>query len=77
MERGDDSMSKRFEQRRQADALRRGHNPDRPLTKAPSYAKMEAWMDRGIAKATDGCWVEPDGTCEHGCRSWMLVLGVI
>lgn len=46
-------------------------------TKRPSVATMEKWMDRGVAKATDGCRVEPDGRCPHGCESWMLVLGMI
>jgi hypothetical protein len=31
----------------------------------------------GDVEATDGCIVEPDGTCEHGCKSWLLVLGYI
>ncbi len=28
-------------------------------------------------ETTDGCMVEPDGTCPHGYRSPMLVLGII
>lgn len=28
-------------------------------------------------EATDGCTVEPDGTCEHGNPSWMIALGLI
>ena len=31
----------------------------------------------GGCEATDGCFVEPDGTCEHGQPSWLLVLGLI
>ncbi len=46
-------------------------------TKAPSIATMEKWSDSGIAKATDGCRVEPDGSCPHGHSSWMIKLGVI
>ena len=45
--------------------------------KRPSIATMERWMDKGIAKATDGCEVEPDGTCPHGKPSWLLVLHLI
>lgn len=45
--------------------------------KAPSVATMMKWLDTGRAKATDGCVTEPDGHCEHGKPSWMLVLGVI
>jgi len=51
--------------------------PARKPTKAPSIATMEKWMNAGIAKATDGCKVEPDGTCSHGCKSWLLKLGLI
>lgn len=29
------------------------------------------------ATATDGCDVEPDGTCEHGHPSWLLRWGLI
>lgn len=46
-------------------------------TKAPSIKTMERWVSDGVAKATDGCKVEPDGICPHGCKSWLLVAGVI
>lgn len=52
---------------------------ERPITKkmkSPSYRTMMKWIDEGRSKATDGCWVEPDGTCPHGCRSWLLELGI-
>jgi hypothetical protein len=29
------------------------------------------------ACCTEGCEVEPDGRCEHGCASPLLVLGLI
>ena len=45
--------------------------------KQPSLAQLERWVDRGGCKATDGCWVEPDGICPHGCKSWLLVMGLI
>jgi len=45
--------------------------------KQPSQATLERWMNNGGCEATDGCWVEPDGRCEHGCESWLLVLGLI
>jgi hypothetical protein len=45
--------------------------------KAPSIATMMRWMSTGIAKATDGCKVEPDGVCPHGKYSWLIVLGYI
>jgi hypothetical protein len=31
----------------------------------------------GGCEATDGCWVEPDGYCEHDKPSWLLVLGLV
>jgi hypothetical protein len=34
-------------------------------------------MSEGGCEALDGCWVEPDGTCEHGEPSWLLRLGYI
>lgn len=40
-------------------------------TKVPNIATMEQWMDKGIARATDGCSVEPDGKCTHGHNSWL------
>ena len=43
----------------------------------PSMATMERWIDEGVAKALDGCSVEPDGTCEHGSPSWLLAMGLI
>jgi hypothetical protein len=45
--------------------------------KQPSIKTMEKWSELGIAKATDGCSVEPDGTCPHNCKSWLLELGYI
>lgn len=46
-------------------------------TEEPSIEELMDWMEDGIAEATDGCDVEPDGRCEHGCESWLLVLGLI
>ena len=46
-------------------------------TKTPSLKTMERWLMDGVAKATDGCRVEPDGTCQHGAQSWLIVLGFI
>jgi hypothetical protein len=45
-------------------------------TKRPSMQQLEEWlMEDGGCEATDGCWVEPDGVCPHGCKSWLLELG--
>ena len=45
--------------------------------KVPSLNTLERWMADGVAKATDGCRVEPDGHCPHGKPSWLLRLGLI
>jgi hypothetical protein len=34
-------------------------------------------MFDGVVKAQDGCRVEPDGHCEHGSPSWLLVIGIV
>ena len=47
------------------------------LTNMPDLETIEEWLSDGGAEATDGCGVEPDGICEHGCNSWLLVLGYI
>lgn len=52
-------------------------NTKKKTKKAPSIKTMAKWIDEGIARATDGCKVEPDGVCPHGCKSWLLVLGLI
>ena len=44
----------------------------------PSLEELHSQVeDEGGCEATDGCWVEPDGSCEHGRPSWLLVLGLI
>ena len=43
----------------------------------PDEETLSAWDVEGIAEATDGCTVEPDGVCEHGCQSWLLALSLI
>lgn len=51
--------------------------PKKNPLKPPSIATMERWVSNGVAKATDGCKVEPDGVCPHGKPSWLIQLGVI
>lgn len=48
-----------------------------PVTKRPSLPTIERWNLDGIAKATDGCQVEPDGECPHGHTSWLRVMRFI
>ena len=43
----------------------------------PSMDTIEEWTWEGYCEATDGCIVEPDGTCEHGHPSWLIELGLI
>ena len=47
------------------------------MSKKPSIDQLEEWIDEGGCEATDGCWVDQDGQCEHGCDSWLIVLGLI
>lgn len=48
--------------------------PDSP----PDVETLWRWVDeQGLCMATDGCWTEPDGVCEHGYQSWLLELGLI
>ena len=46
-------------------------------TDAPSIEQFEEWLMDGVCEATDGCIVEPDGTCPHGCNSWLIELWLI
>lgn len=38
----------------------------REKSEIPTDEQVEEWITSGIAEATDGCPVEPDGECEHG-----------
>ena len=71
----------RYKRNTQVASVKVHHNPAKPIvpkaTKQPSIATMQNWMYDGVAKATDGCTVEPDGHCPHGRPSWLLVAGLI
>lgn len=45
----------------------------------PTLEQLQEWDAQGFCEAAceHGCIVEPDGTCEHGKESWLLVLGFI
>lgn len=43
----------------------------------PTETTLKRWHDNGGCKAVDGCWVEPDGICTHGCPAWLMALGWI
>jgi hypothetical protein len=40
-------------------------------------AKIGRMCSASVVTAADGCRVEPDGVCEHGHQSPLLVLGYI
>lgn len=42
-----------------------------------SMEEIEAMVMDSVVEAADGCSVEPDGTCPHGYKSPLLVLGVL
>ena len=45
--------------------------------KFPSRRRLEHWVFDSVAETPDGCETEPDGSCEHGWPSWLIVLGLI
>ena len=44
---------------------------------SPAYKKLEEWSNNGGCKTPCGCWVEPDGECVHGNKSWLLLMNFI
>jgi hypothetical protein len=52
-------------------------NPKPPTVREPTVDEIEDMISGGIAEATDGCVVEPDGLCEHGFPSWLLYRGYL
>jgi hypothetical protein len=52
----------------------RAKYPSAIKRKHPSMACMERWHSDGGCNAVDGCWVEPDGECEHGYPSWLRAM---
>ena len=50
---------------------------DEPRTSEEMYEVLRDVEMEGTCEATDGCWVEPDGICEHGHPSWLLYWGLI
>jgi len=43
-----------------------------PTEDEPAVSQLNTWLFGSTAEATDGCTVEPDGTCEHGHPSWLV-----
>lgn len=48
-----------------------------PDFNVPTTEEFEDWIHDSGCEATDGCWVEHDGVCPHGKKSWFLQLGLI
>lgn len=41
------------------------------------FTRNALWEATAPACCTEGCVVEPDGACSHGCPSILIALGVI
>jgi hypothetical protein len=52
---------------------------EEPGLEPPTIEQLMEWEWDGGCEAAcpEGCWVEPDGRCEHGKDSWLIVLGLI
>lgn len=48
-----------------------------PSVPEPDFVTLASYLFDACAEATDGCLVEPDGTCVHGHPSWLKRFGVI
>ena len=58
-------------------SLAKGPRYPRPTVDRPDMDTLEEWAMDSVVEATDGCEVEPDGTCYHGHPSWLIRLGMI
>ena len=47
------------------------------VRKIPSEKTLQEWHSDGGCEAIDGCWTEPDGTCDHRYPSWLRALNWI
>lgn len=61
-----------FSRARRADGVKHKATVSRP-----EVEELQSALEDGACDATDGCQVEPDGTCTHGHSSWLLVFGLI
>jgi len=48
-----------------------------PTTPTPTADELEEMVFDSVVEATDGCTVEPDGTCPHGHPSWLIRMGLV
>jgi len=51
--------------------------PSAIKVKKPSTKTLERWSSDCGCESIDGCWVEPDGECDHGFPSWLTAMGYI
>ena len=40
----------------------------------PDEETLSEWVADGVCRCPDECLVEPEGWCEHGLASWLLIL---
>ena len=62
--------------RKTCESCGRGPDEKHRATMKPPSMNSRRWLD-SVVPATDGCDVEPDGKCEHGHSSWLLIWGLI
>jgi hypothetical protein len=43
----------------------------------PTMEDLKYWTFDGVCETPCGCRVEPDGFCEHGNKSWLLLLEMV
>ena len=48
-----------------------------PIIERPGEDELWAMLFDGVCPATDGCDVEPDGTCPHGHPAWPRRMGLV
>lgn len=48
-----------------------------PTEPQPSDDELAKYVLDDVCPATDGCEVEPDGTCQHGHPSWLRKLRIL
>jgi hypothetical protein len=58
-------------------SYRNAHQNFSDFTEAPSIEQLQEWSNDGTCETPLGNTTEPDGYDEHGCPSWMLIMGLI
>lgn len=75
-------IANRILSRKRRDVLRQGEYYAKELLpkmsdKQPTLEEMQEWYWNGYGMTPCGCKVEPDGTCQHNQKSWLVLLGFI